>query len=53
MLPSDGVAKSNAGHGAKKGIEHEDVRVYFNSFDARESFDGEVRSPTAVRSADT
>jgi hypothetical protein len=39
-------------HGAKKGIEHEDVRVYFNSFDAREPFDREVCGPAAVRSAD-
>ncbi len=39
-------------HGAKKGIEHADVRVYFNSFDAREPFDTEVCGPVAVRSAD-
>lgn len=52
MLPNEGMAKLNAGHGTQKGIEYEDVRVCFSGSDALESFDGEVRGPAAVRSAD-
>ena len=53
MIPAGGVAKKQTvAHGAKKGIEHEDVRVYFNSVDALEPFDREVCGPAAVRSAD-
>ena len=52
MLPNEGIAKLNAGHGTQKGIEYEDVRVCFSGSDALESFDGEVRGPAAVRSAD-